>query len=155
MMKKTIKEKELEECKKLKNEYLSGWKRARADFLNYKKQESERTNELIKYSNQEIIFKILSILDNLYIAEKQMPQDLKDNEWIKGLLQTKNQILDFLKIQGVEEIEPIKNFDPNFQEAIDIIEKKGEEPGIVIEEIKKGYIFEGKVIRPAQVKITK
>lgn len=148
--------KQLKECQKLRDHYLAGWKRARADFLNYKKEEAERIKELIKYSNEELILKILPILDNIYVAERKIPDDLKDNKWVKGLLQIKNQILDFLKSQEVEEIKSLnKKFDPNFHEVVEEIEKKDSESGIIIEEIKKGYIFNGKVIRPARVKISK
>jgi len=49
--------KKLEECEKLKSEYLAGWQRARADLLNYKKDEIERIDELIKYADVGIILK--------------------------------------------------------------------------------------------------
>jgi molecular chaperone GrpE len=148
--------KELEMCQKQKAEYLAGWQRERAEFLNYKKEEMERIKEILKYGGEEIILKILPILDNFEIAEKKLPEDFKKNENIKGILQIKNQILDFLKNQGVEIIETLgKKFDPSFQEAVEEIEKKGVESGIVIEEIQKGYKLHGKVIRPAKVKVAK
>ena len=84
--------------------------------------------------------------------------DISDKafELPKGFLKIKTQILDILKNQGLEEIESRgKKFDPNFQEAVEIIKKKGYESGIVIEEIQKGYLLHGKVIRPAKVKISK
>lgn len=152
-MKKDI-GKELKECQKLRDEYLAGWKRTQADFLNYKKEETKRVGQLIKYSNEDLILKILPILDNIYVAEKGMPKELKDNQWVKGLLQIKNQILDLLKTQDIEEIKAIgEKFNPAFHEAVE--EVKGEESGIIIEEIKKGYISNNKLIRPARVKITK
>jgi molecular chaperone GrpE len=148
--------KQLKECQKLKEEYLAGWKRARADLLNYKKEEMERIDGLMRYANEELILKILPILDNLEIAEKKLPENLRKDESVKGILQIKTQILDFLKSQGVEEIKTIgEKFDPNFQEAIEEIGAKDKEPGIVIEEIKKGYKLQGKVIRPAKIKVTK
>jgi len=167
-MEKKIKNKEeqLKECEKLKSglanavadkdKYLAGWKRAQADFINYKKEERERTAELVKYSNEKIILKILPILDNIYIAEKKIPDDLKDNEWVRGLLQIKNQILDFLKIYEVKGIKSAgEKFNPEFHEAVEEVEDKNLESGIIIEEIKKGYIINNKVIRPARVKISK
>ena len=48
---------DLEECQKKAEEYLNGWKRERADFLNYKKEEMERIGQLVKYANEEIILK--------------------------------------------------------------------------------------------------
>lgn len=152
---KEIKEK-LKECEKLKNEYLAGWQRARADFLNYKKNEMERIKEILKYASEELILKILPILDNIDIAEKKIPENLKNDENVKGILQIKIQLLDFLKKQGVKEINSLgEKFDPNFHEVIEEIEAEDKEQGTVIEEIQKGYIIYDKVLRPAKVKITK
>lgn len=148
--------KQLEESQKLRDEYLDSWKRERAAFLNYKKEEAERVGEFVKFANQELISKILPILDNIYIAEKKLPKDLKNNQWVEGILKIKSQILDFLKNQGIEEIKCLgEKFDPNFQEAIEEVKKSDSESGIIIEEIKKGYLLHDKVIRPAKVKIAK
>jgi len=148
--------KKLEECEKLKDEYLAGWQRERADFLNYKREELERIGEILKYTNVGLILNILPILDNFEIAEKKIPEDLKNDENVKGILQLKNQILDFLKNQGVEEIKSLgEKFDPNFMEVVETTEAKDKESGIVVEEIQKGYKINGKVLRPAKVRVTK
>jgi len=150
-----LKEK-LEECERLKEEYLAGWQRERADFLNYKKGELERIGEIIKYGDLGLILKILPIADNFELAEKNLPENLKTDENVKGILQTKNQILDFLKNQGVEEIKSVgEKFDPNFHEVIEEVEVKDKESGIIIEEIQKGYKINGRLLRPAKVKISK
>jgi molecular chaperone GrpE len=147
---------QLEECKKQKEEYLNGWKRERADFLNYKKEEIERIEGVIKYANEELILRFLPILDNVYLAEKQLSEDLKDHKWVAGIMNIKTQIMEFLKSQGVEQIktEGVK-FDPNFQEAVEEVSVEGKESGIVAEEVQKGYLLNGRVIRPAKVKISK
>jgi molecular chaperone GrpE len=148
--------KKLEECQKLKDEYLAGWQRARADLINYKKEELERVGELIKFSANGLILKILPILDNFEIAEKKLPENLKNDENVKGILQIKSQILNFLKEQGVEEIKSIgERFDPNFHEVVGEVEEKGKEPGTIIEEIQKGYKIDGRLLRPAKVKVAK
>lgn len=148
--------KKLEECEKKSSEYLAGWQRARADFLNYKKEESERIGKLVEWAYADLILKILTILDNFEIAEKELPDDLKNNKNVKGLLLIKSQIEDFLKKQGVEEVKAIgEKFNPNFHEAIEEIETKDVMSGMVLEEIKKGYIFHGKLLRPAKVKLSK
>jgi len=154
-MKKDLK-KELEECQKQKEEYLVGWKRERADFINYKKTEEERINKIVKFANENLILKILSVLDNIYIAEKELPQKLEKNDWVKGILKIKEQILDFLRKEGIEEIKCLgENFNPNFHEAVESVQTKNYESGIIVEEIKKGYKLNGKVIRPAKVKVAK
>ncbi|PIR02140.1 MAG: nucleotide exchange factor GrpE [Candidatus Nealsonbacteria bacterium CG_4_9_14_0_2_um_filter_37_38] len=172
--------KKLEECQKLKEEYLAGWQRERADFLNYKKEEMERIGGILKYANAELILKILPILDNFEIAARQNPvrslekaglnwqEKERINHVIQGFLQIKAQLQDFLKNQGVEEIKTVgEKFDPNFHEAVEEVEppytkivenekeSKKVEPGIILEEIQKGYTLNGRVIRPAKVRVSK
>jgi len=150
----------LEECHKLKEEYLAGWQRARADLLNYKKEEMERIGELLNYANEGLVFKILPILDNFKIAQKEAESmnygKVQHKETIEGFLQIKEQILDFLKKQGLEEIESTgKKFDPNFHEVVEELEAENKEAGTILEEIQKGYTINGRLIRPAKVKIAK
>ncbi len=148
--------KKLEECQKQKADFLAGWQRARADFLNYKKEEMERIGDLLNYANAGLILKILPILDNFDLAEKKISENLKNDENVKGILQIKTQILDFLKNQGIEEIKTIgEKFDPNFMEVMEEIKKPETEAGTVVEEVKRGYKIHGKVIRPAKVKVSK
>jgi len=150
-----MEKKKLGECQKQRDEYLAGWQRSRADFLNYKKDEMERISEILKYADEEFILKILPILDNFEKAKKAIPPDKKD-KYLEGFLQIKTQLQDFLKNQGVEKIKALeKKFDPNFHEVVEEVEVKGKESGIIIEEVKKGYLLNGKVIRPAKVKIIK
>ena len=165
-MEKEIEElkKQLEECQKLREEYLAGWQRARADFLNYKKEEIERIEEILKYADVGLILKILPILDNFEIAARQTfalqnkSSQEKENidKVIQGFLQIKIQLEEFLKNQGVEKIKSVgEKFDPNFMEVVETVEAKGKASGIVIEEIQKGYKINGRLLRPAKVKVTK
>jgi len=133
---------ELEELRNKSEEYLAGWKRERADFINYKKEEAERVSNLIKFANEDLIFKILPVLDNLLLAQTHINDD--------GLMQVIKQFEDFLKQEGIEQIKVLdKKFDPNLMEAI---EGEGEN---VSEEILRGYTMHDKLIRPAKVKIIK
>lgn len=148
--------KKLEDCQKISEEYLAGWQRARADFLNYKKEEMARVGEFLKYANEELILKILPILDNFDKAIKEMPDDLKNDEYFKGLWQIRIQFKDFLKNHGVEGIKSVgEKFDPNFHEVVEEVEIKDKEADIVVEEIQKGYKINGRLLRPAKVKVVK
>lgn len=145
---------EVEEYKKKCDEYLNNWKRAAADLINYKKDEMERMAMLMQYGKESMIEKTLPIFDNIYLSEKEIPEALKTSEWTKGFSQIKNQINEFLKKEGIEEIEAVgKKFDPNTMEIVEEVE--GGESGTVVEEIQKGYIMNEKVIRPAKVKVAK
>lgn len=145
---------QLEECEKKSAEYLSGWQRARADFLNYKKEEMERIEGLLKYAEEEFVLRILPILDNFDLVEKKLPEELNNNEYVKGIFQIKSQFQSFLKNQNVEEINVVgEKFDPNLHEVVGEVD--GEESGAIIEEIQKGYKMNGRLLRPAKVRVTK
>jgi molecular chaperone GrpE len=148
--------KQLDECEKKAAEYLSGWQRERADFLNYKKEEMERIGQLINYAKEELILEILPLMDNFEVIEKKLPENFKKDENVKGLLQIKIQLENFLKSLGVEEIKSVgEKFDPHLHEIVEEVEAKDKEPGIIIEEIQKGYKSNGRLLRPAKVRITK
>ena len=154
--KATAGEEKLEESEKRVAEYLAGWQRSRADLLNYKKEEMERIGEFLKYASEEFVLKVLPILDNFEIIEKKMPDNLKNDENIKGLLMIKNQLRDFLKSQGAEEVKSVgQNFDPNLHEVVGETEAKDKEKGLIVEEVQKGYKINGRLLRPAKVKIIK
>jgi len=148
-------ESELEVCKKEKEDYLNGWKREKADFLNYKKDESERIKSILDYKINSLVFEFLPILDNFEMAEKQIPDEEKENnKFIKGLLQIKKDVYNFLKDLEVEELKSVgEKFNPHYHEAIEIVD--GNESEIIIEELVKGYKRGEKLIRPSKVKITK
>jgi len=156
--------KSLEGSEKKAQEYLAGWQRARADLLNYKKEEMERIGELLKYAAEEFVLRALPILDNFEVAEKKLSEDARGSEDIKGILQIKKQLEDFLKAQGVAEIKTIgEKFDANLHEAIEEVEPssakasegKDIKSGIIVEEIQKGYRINGRLLRPAKVRVTK
>jgi molecular chaperone GrpE len=144
---------EVEELKLKCEEYLNGWKRERADFLNYKKDEAERISSLVKYANEDIIYKLIPILDNFNLAAKHL-QD-------QGFLQIKKQLEDLLVKEGIETIEVLgKPFDPNTMEILGETDRgpasiQTIQADTVAEEVQKGYTLNGKLIRPAKVKITK
>ncbi len=166
---------ELEECEKKAAEYLSGWQRERADFLNYKKEEMERIGQLINYAREEFILEILPLMDNFEVIARQnfLSENLSGQEKervekiIQGFMQIKIQFQDFLKSLGVEEIKSLGDspshkasdeqwkFDPRYMEAVEEVEIKGMEPGTVVEEIQKGYKSNGRLLRPAKVKVSK
>ncbi|MBM3250672.1 MAG: nucleotide exchange factor GrpE [Candidatus Nealsonbacteria bacterium] len=155
--------KQLEDCQKQRQEYLENWKRERADFLNYKKEEIERTGGLLKYVSEGFILKILPILDNFNLAEKKLPENFKKDDNVRGILQIKKQLEGFLKSQGVDEVKTVgERFDPNFHEVVEEIAETGslqfKEPGsrgMIVEEIQKGYKINGRLLRPAKVKVVK
>ncbi|MFA5310450.1 MAG: nucleotide exchange factor GrpE [Candidatus Paceibacterota bacterium] len=146
-------EKDIEEIEKKRDEYFSGWQREKADFLNYKKQEFERLKGTLCIAKESLFEELIPVLDSFRLAEKSIPEGDKEDNRIKGLLLIKKQLEDALKGLGLMEIESVEHkFDPGIHEAVE--EVKGE-PGMIVEEVEKGYSFNEKVLRPAKVKVGK
>lgn len=148
--------KKLKECEKLKNEYLKGWQRSRADLLNYKKEEIGRLEEVKDFQKIDLILKILRIFDNLEKAESHLPDDVKDSEWAEGFSRIKSQFREFLKEEGIEEVKAEgENFNPELHEAVEEVEVEERESGTIVEVLEKGYSLNGQLLRPAKVKVVK
>lgn len=134
---------EVEKYKKQAEEYLNNWKRERADFINYKKEEARRVEEVIKFANEGVILEILELVDDLEIAAKEIKNH--------GLGQILRKFEELLKKYGIERIKTEgEKFNPLLHEAVET-----EEGGEKIIEVRAGYTMQGKVIRPARVKIIK
>jgi len=138
-------------------EYLNNWKRAMADFENYKKRQIESQKDLLRYSLEGITMQILPVLDNFHASTDHIPEDQKDNQWVVGIMHIQKQLEDLLKNNEIEEIQTKEGdeFDPKIHEAIKN-DQKGEkdEPELknkIEKVLQKGYKIGGKVIRPTRV----
>lgn len=144
-------ETELEKAKSQAQEYLNNWKRERADFLNYKKDEVKRLEEFVKFANEAIVLEVIEVLDDLEKARQNFSkQNLGGQAAQDGLAQIINKFIELLNKYGVERIKVEGDFDPLLYEAVET-----EEDGEKLDEIRAGYKMHGKVIRPARVKIIK
>lgn len=123
-------------------EYLNNWKRERADFLNYKKDEAKRVEEFARFANEDLILETIDILDDLELAAKE----LKD----VGLESIIKKFNDLFRKYGVERIATDGPFNPELHEAMET-----EPGGTKMKEVRAGYTMHGKLIRPARVKIAK
>ena len=152
-------EEELQEAKKLLaeaeeklNEMTEMAKRAAADLQNYKRRTDEERADLKVYANLHLLQNIFPALDNFQRALPQMPEELQDNEWVKGILAIEQQLMGGLMSLGLEEIpcETGTKFDPNLHEAL--MQDNGEKD-TVLDCFEKGYTWNGMVVRPAKVKV--
>ena len=145
-MKKQVKNSATEDLKKQVEEFKNKYFRALADYQNLEKRAHEHRTRFIKTANNDFIIKLLPFLDNLEKAEVFVKNE--------GLKIAKDQLTQILKEAGLEEIEILgKSFDPNFAEAIEVI--PGEKDNIVVEVLRKGYKLGDKILRVAQVKVSK
>lgn len=142
---------ELEKCNEERREYLDGWQRARAELINYKKDEVKRFDQFAKLASEGVIADAVAVLDSFDLAlQHEMPKDLE-----KGVILIRSQLEDVLRRRGLEAIHSKgRKFDPSFHEAVGETEGQGEED-VVTEELQKGYLLNGMVLRPAKVKISK
>ena len=145
---------DIEKLKRECEEYLDGWKRAKADLANYKKDEFKRLEELVRFANEDIIRDLLNILDSFDLALQAME---KSGEVEKGVYLIQNQLEDLLRRRGLEkmDVQEGQMFDPSMQEAVMTVEGSNEKDGLIAESIEKGYTLNGKVVRPAKVKVYK
>lgn len=145
----------LAEMEKAAEENLAGWQRAKADFLNFKKDQEKAMADFRRYAGEDMILSLLPTVDSFELAARHLPEELKDSDWAKGVLCIKGMFENFLREAGVVEIKALgEKFDPTMHEAVGEQESDREE-GAVVEEVQKGYKMGGKVIRAAKVKIAK
>lgn len=134
---------ELKICQAEKSDYLAGWQRSKADFINARRDEEKARAEFAKYATEKVLREILPVVDSL--------------EKISGADGTAiyKQLSDILRKEGVAEIEAKgKRFDPAYHEALGQIETdKKEEDGVVLEELQKGYMLHDRVLRPSKVRV--
>lgn len=145
--------KKLAEAEGKRDEYLSGWQRAKADFVNYKKEEAARFEELAKYSSADTVKEFVNVLDSFDLAIAALE---KHGEVEKGVYMIRAQIEDVLKKRGLQKISiaPGTMFDPATAEAMAEVDSDLLE-GAVVDEIESGYKLYEKVLRPARVRISK
>lgn len=144
---------QIEEMTAQRDEYLAGWQRAKADFINYKKEELQRIQETARYGSEDLIKDLISVMDNFDLALRTLE---KAGPVEKGIYLIRTQIDDILKKRGLEKIDlkPGDMFDPATAEAL--AEVASEKPtGNVVEVIEQGYRLHEKVLRPARVIVSK
>jgi len=146
--------KELAEYKQKAADYLNNWKRTAADFENYKKRRDKEAQELVRFAQEITVVKMLPTLESLEQALKSAPQDERFKVWSDGALKIVQQLETVLLEMGIEKIKTVgERFNPLLHEAVEMVE--GGDPEIITEEIQSGYKLNGKIIRPAKVKVAK
>lgn len=144
---------ELNECRKKAEEYLAGWQRAKADFINSRRDEEKEKEAMARFANKRLLYEFLSVADSLEMGLKEASG--KESGLYEGLNQTLNLLLQITRGYGVSEIEAAsQKFNPEEHESVaeEIVEAP-EADGMVLEVIQKGYRIYDKVLRPAKVKV--
>ena len=153
-MKKDKKEK-AEELEKKIEELTNDLIRTRADFENYRKRVESEKEQAKVVAKSAIISKLLPIIDDIELAISYAPENLKDNPWVKGVNKLSLKLETSLSNLGIKVIDTKNDtiFDPKLHDAISMDDSSEGEEEIILEELRKGYLYNDAVIRPSMVKV--
>lgn len=148
---KTIAEQE-KEIGELKDRLLY----QQAEFENFKKLKAKEKQEALRFGNETLVKEILPVIDNLERAIEHASKTGESKAIVEGVELTLSGLLKVLEKFGVQRVEAQgKKFDPNLHEAVYEEERKDVAPGTVVGELQKGYIMDGRLLRPAMVSVAK
>jgi molecular chaperone GrpE len=149
---------ENEQLKKNCDEYIDRIKRIQADYENYRKRTFKEQLELIKRANKDLIEKLLPVLDSFenalnMLSEKTEISDT-ENEFLKGIKMIYSKLMEILEKEGLKVINPEgEEFNPQICEAAVTEDNENYKDHQVISVLRKGYMLNDYVIRPAVVKV--
>ncbi|MBC8104925.1 MAG: nucleotide exchange factor GrpE [Cytophagales bacterium] len=145
---------ELEAANRRAEESQEAFLRARADFANYKRRNEEEKETLRSVMNADLLTRLLPIADNFERALQAASQTQDYEKLVGGVNAVYRQMQEFLTREGVTPIEATgEEFDPNLHNAVLREETTEYAENSVIEELQKGYLLNGKVLRPTMVKV--
>lgn len=134
-------------------EYAQMLQRLQADFENYKKRIEKEKKDFAQYISAELVAKLLPVLDSFELALKNKGAD---EDFVKGIELIYSQFFGMLQKTGLQKIDALgKRFNPEQHEALLAAEDIKADGNIILEELQKGYMFNGIVIRTAKVKVSK
>ncbi len=149
---------QLKACQKERQEYLDGWQRTKADFINAKKREEEERGEFVKFSKKELIRELLPAMDSFHTAfGNKVAWEKVDLNWRMGVQYIYSQLLGVLEKHGITLIDPKvgEPFDPAKHASIGTVSvSKKERDHTVAEVVQKGFSLHGKILEPAKVKVS-
>ncbi len=157
---KNIKTKELQakidELETQSQDYLDKLLRLKAEFENYKKRMLKEQSLAVKYAAENIVHRLLPIVDDLDRALLAINDGLEATKIIEGVRLTHQDIRKLLEEHLVEEIDPLgESFNPEEHEALLAVEAEDKDEDTIVAVLQKGYKLDGKVVRPAKVTICK
>jgi molecular chaperone GrpE len=130
--------------------------RLHAEFENYKKRMARERSEFVKFANEALILEFLPVLDSLERALATARSAAEAQAVAEGLEIILRLFQTTLEKVGVKVIEALeREFDPNLHQAVAQVESPDGRDNIVMEEVRKGYLLEGRLLRPSMVKVSK
>jgi len=136
-------------------EYLRKLKYLQADFENYRKRTERELNELTVRCNEKLVTELLCVIDDLERALDSGKETEDASALLKGVEMIHKNLTRMLEREGLERIDAVgKIFDPKFHEIVVKIPRNDCEEGLVLEEVRKGFVFKGRVLRPCMVNVS-
>ena len=130
--------------------------RLQAEFENYKKRMAREKAEFLRFAHEGLILEFLPILDNLERALGAGRSEIGSTPLLEGLEMIARLFRSALEKAGVRPMETVgQMFDPAYHQAVAQVETSQWDANLVVEEIQKGYLIEGRVLRPAMVKVSR
>ena len=150
-------EESLEACKAKAQSYLDQLVRLQADFSNFRKRTEREKAEAIRFGKETVVERMISLLDVMEQALGHAHSAADVSNLRKGFEMVVKEFARFLKAEGAEPLKAVgQPFDPHVHEALEQVDtEKDEENNIVLEEIQKGYTLNGRLLRPARVKVAR
>jgi len=145
---------EMAQLQKDAEEAHSRYLRTLADFDNFRKRQRDETARLCDFAKEEVISQLLPILDNFERSADAAEAQHSYDALVEGVTLTLKQLRDMLEKAGVEPIEAVgQEFNPEFHEALMRTHTDEYPENTIVEEFERGYTINGKVIRPARVRV--
>jgi len=147
-------EREIETLRKSVEETQSSYLRVLADFDNFRKRQREETARLTSSAREALILKLLPIIDNFDRTLAAAEAEHSYESLVEGVTLTLKQVREMLEREGLEPIEAVgQQFDPELHEALMRVETDEYPENTVVDEIEKGYTLNGRLLRPARVRV--
>lgn len=146
----------LAEATQKSEEYLRLLQRVQADFLNYRRRVEQEREDMLQAARAEAVLALLPVLDDLERALEAIPDEIAAHPWVEGIRLIHRNFLAVLERLGVTRIEALgRPFDPWEQEAVASEERADLPEGTVVGVVRHGYKLNGRVIRPALVRVAR
>ncbi len=145
---------EYKEAIKARDEAEDKYLRAAAEFANARRRAELRADNEVRSAKELILAGFLPVVDDLDRALLAVPADGDTYPWLEGFTLIQRKLAGVLERQGVTPIQAEgQPFDPALHQAVLVEESDDAPSGIVLQELQRGYLLDGRVLRPAMVKV--
>ncbi len=140
----------------LEAELMDQMLRMKAEFENTKKRLERDKQDAIRFANEKLLADMLNAVDTFDRAVASLAGGHDPEKVRKGLEIANDELHKIMERHGVQPVKSVgAPFDPNLHEAVAEVEDAGKEPGTVVDEVQRGYVLNGRLIRPSRVRIAK